>query len=64
MLALNVLILSLAGAALGHGDHAQSEKPLVDENANWMTKHMAGKTNPRRGPFPTPPFLKRKKSVN
>ncbi|RKU47473.1 hypothetical protein DL546_009370 [Coniochaeta pulveracea] len=41
MLALNILFLSLAGAALGHGDHAHSEKPLVDENANWMTKHMA-----------------------
>jgi hypothetical protein len=24
----------------GHGDHGQ--KPVVDENASWMTKHMAG----------------------
>ncbi|KAI2602333.1 putative calcium ion binding protein [Hypoxylon sp. NC1633] len=26
---------------LGHGDHGASQKPMVDENANWMTKHMA-----------------------
>ncbi|OTA57925.1 putative calcium ion binding protein [Hypoxylon sp. EC38] len=27
--------------ALAHGDHGGSQKPLVNENANWMTKHMA-----------------------
>ncbi|POR32369.1 Putative calcium-binding protein [Tolypocladium paradoxum] len=32
--------LALAGAVLAHGDHPQ--KPIVDEHANWMTKHMAG----------------------
>ncbi|PNY28446.1 calcium-binding protein [Tolypocladium capitatum] len=31
--------LALAGAVLAHGDHSQ--KPVVDEHANWMTKHMA-----------------------
>ncbi|KAI1135839.1 putative calcium ion binding protein [Hypoxylon sp. FL0543] len=27
--------------ALAHGNHGGSQKPLVNENANWMTKHMA-----------------------
>ncbi|KAI1471034.1 uncharacterized protein F4812DRAFT_164251 [Daldinia caldariorum] len=37
-------ILAVAGLAsqvLGHGDHGGSQKPMVDQNANWMTKHMA-----------------------
>ncbi|KAI1480806.1 hypothetical protein K445DRAFT_76427 [Daldinia sp. EC12] len=36
-------ILAVAGLAtqvLGHGDHGGSQKPMVDQNANWMTKHM------------------------
>ncbi|KAI1087469.1 putative calcium ion binding protein [Rostrohypoxylon terebratum] len=31
----------LACGALGHGSHDSSQKPMVSENANWMTKHMA-----------------------
>ncbi|RYO83258.1 hypothetical protein DL766_002155 [Monosporascus sp. MC13-8B] len=27
--------------ALGHGDHGGSQKPMVDDKADWMTKHMA-----------------------
>ncbi len=37
-------LCALAGLALAHdartGSHLQ--KPMVDENADWMTKHMAG----------------------
>jgi hypothetical protein len=35
----------LATAALAHGDHAASTKPEVDENADWITRHMAGENN-------------------
>lgn len=39
-----VSVLALAGACLAHGDHGEhSQKPIVAEDANWMTKHMAGK---------------------
>ncbi|KAI0179925.1 putative calcium ion binding protein [Hypoxylon sp. FL1284] len=32
----------LACRVFAHGDHSSgSQKPLVDENASWMTKHMA-----------------------
>ncbi|KAK7756370.1 hypothetical protein SLS62_001596 [Diatrype stigma] len=27
--------------AIAHGDHGGSQKPMVDDNADWMTKHMA-----------------------
>lgn len=34
---------ALIGIAAGHGDHGYgSQKPIVDENADWMTRHMAG----------------------
>jgi hypothetical protein len=33
--------LGLAGLALAHGG-AHEQKPVVAEDANWMTKHMAG----------------------
>ncbi|KAK3997082.1 calcineurin B-like protein 4 [Cladorrhinum sp. PSN332] len=42
-----ILLSSIAGYALAHGDHSGgggsggSQKPVVDQNANWMTKHMA-----------------------
>ncbi|KAI0130282.1 hypothetical protein BJ170DRAFT_308834 [Xylariales sp. AK1849] len=37
-----LMTLSLVAGALAHGDHGSgSQKPMVDENANWMTKHMA-----------------------
>jgi hypothetical protein len=41
---LSLIVFSLAGrTVLGHGDHGEhGQKPLVDENASWMTKHMAG----------------------
>lgn len=41
---LSLVIFSLAGrTVLGHGDHAdRGQKPLVDESASWMAKHMAG----------------------
>ncbi|KAF4776973.1 hypothetical protein CPAR01_15694 [Colletotrichum paranaense] len=33
--------LALASRALAHGGGDHSQKPIVDENADWMTKHMA-----------------------
>ncbi|KAI8958866.1 hypothetical protein F5Y11DRAFT_25821 [Daldinia sp. FL1419] len=41
---MRATIIALAGLAsqvLGHGDHGGSQKPMVDQNANWITKHMA-----------------------
>lgn len=44
MLANLVFALALGKACLAHGDHGDhGQKPIVDENASWMTKHMAGK---------------------
>ncbi|KAL6892351.1 hypothetical protein GGI43DRAFT_413820 [Trichoderma evansii] len=34
-----LLCSAIAGLAIAHGSHSQ--KPIVDANANWMTKHMA-----------------------
>jgi hypothetical protein len=34
--------LVFAGAAVAHGDHS-GQAPIVADDANWMTKHMAGK---------------------
>ncbi|KAG9256415.1 uncharacterized protein F5Z01DRAFT_509148 [Emericellopsis atlantica] len=36
-----LLTTALVGLAAAHGDHAARGAPKVDENANWMTKHMA-----------------------
>ncbi len=40
------LLLAAAGLllapALAHGDHAASNKPEVAEDADWITRHMAG----------------------
>ncbi|KAK6066612.1 calcium-binding protein [Seiridium cupressi] len=36
-----LVALALASGALAHGDHSASQKPIVDKNANWITKHMA-----------------------
>ncbi|KAI1404450.1 hypothetical protein F4819DRAFT_124620 [Hypoxylon fuscum] len=37
-----LITAGLVCRALGHGDHSGgSQKPMVNENANWMTKHMA-----------------------
>ncbi|KAJ4414560.1 hypothetical protein N0V82_007855 [Gnomoniopsis sp. IMI 355080] len=42
MLSAILTTLALGGACLAHGDHGEhSQKPIVSENANWMTKHMA-----------------------
>ncbi|KAI1843218.1 hypothetical protein JX265_012209 [Neoarthrinium moseri] len=41
MRSIAVIALALASKALAHGDHGGSQKPIVGENANWMTKHMA-----------------------
>ncbi|KJZ80461.1 hypothetical protein HIM_00311 [Hirsutella minnesotensis 3608] len=38
---LAIIALALASLVAAHGDHGASQKPLVDANANWMTKHMA-----------------------
>lgn len=52
MLRAFITALALSGAALAHGDHGDEgghghgQKPIVDENANWMTKHMAGERIP------------------
>ncbi|KAL2259737.1 hypothetical protein VTK26DRAFT_6473 [Humicola hyalothermophila] len=38
----SLVLAGIAGCALAHGDHGSgSHKPVVDENADWMTKHMA-----------------------
>lgn len=38
-----VAALALSGACLAHGETAEyGQRPIVDENANWITKHMAG----------------------
>jgi hypothetical protein len=41
-----VVAAGMAGCALAHGDHSggggASQKPIVDDNATWMQKHMAG----------------------
>ncbi|KAK4102007.1 putative calcium ion binding protein [Parathielavia hyrcaniae] len=37
-----LVLAGIAGYALAHGDHGSaSQKPVVDENASWMVKHMA-----------------------
>ncbi|KKA28120.1 hypothetical protein TD95_005346 [Thielaviopsis punctulata] len=36
-----VFLSSLATLAVAHGSHSGSQKPIVPEDANWMTKHMA-----------------------
>ncbi|KAG6360588.1 hypothetical protein INS49_011650 [Diaporthe citri] len=42
MLATIVFALALSKACLAHGDHGDhGQKPIVDENASWMAKHMA-----------------------
>ena len=39
----SLFLLGVAGTVLAHGDHAAvGQKPIVDDSANWMTKHMAG----------------------
>ena len=37
-------ILAFTGTTLGHQDHPKPppQRPIVSEDANWMTKHMAG----------------------
>ncbi|ROW17050.1 hypothetical protein VPNG_01278 [Cytospora leucostoma] len=38
-----VAALALSGACLAHGETGEyGQRPIVDENANWITKHMAG----------------------
>lgn len=50
MLFTIVTALALGGACLAHGDHGDhGQKPIVDEHANWMTRHMAGKQTTRGG---------------
>lgn len=40
---IGAAIISLATA---HGDHSKTNgAPEVDENADWMTKHMAGRSS-------------------
>ncbi len=37
------LLVALASTAAAHDDHGgHGQKPIVDEHANWMTRHMAG----------------------
>ncbi|EOO03557.1 putative secretory pathway protein [Phaeoacremonium minimum UCRPA7] len=37
-----LILLGFAGASLAHGDHgSHDQRPMVDENADWITKHMA-----------------------
>jgi hypothetical protein len=39
------LALSVVRVALAHGDHSNNmpQQPMVDENADWMTRHMSGR---------------------
>ena len=42
-----ILALSTVLGANAHGDHGSgSQKPMVPDDANWMTKHMAGEDFP------------------
>lgn len=53
-----VSVLALTGACLAHGDHGEhSQKPIVAEDASWMTKHMAGKFYQARLSVPSLLFL-------
>jgi hypothetical protein len=41
---INLVLLGLVGNVLAHGSHGDhGQKPMVADDANWMTKHMAGK---------------------
>ena len=43
LLVLPALSLAVTGA-FAHGDHGSgSKQPAIPDDANWMTKHMAGK---------------------
>lgn len=60
-LSSGLVLAGMAGHALAHGDHSndgerRSQKPIVDQNADWMTKHMAGKLylHTQLHPFPIP----------
>lgn len=57
MYTIYLATMALAGSALAHGgDHSQ--KPIVDENADWMTKHMAGMPLPQtKLSAPSPPIM-------
>ena len=46
-----LLSVVFVGTAMAHGDHGGSQKPVVPDDANWMTKHMAGLS--RRYPLAT-----------
>ncbi|KAK0634837.1 hypothetical protein B0T17DRAFT_611785 [Bombardia bombarda] len=40
----SLVLVGLAGGALSHGDHnggSSPQKPIVDEHASWIEKHMA-----------------------
>ena len=37
---------AIVAGVLAHGDHGKSQKPEVPANADWITKHMAGKSQP------------------
>jgi hypothetical protein len=51
MRVLQLLSLCAATRVLAHGSHGSgSQKPIVDENANWMTRHMAGTFAAPHGP--------------
>ncbi|CAM1509955.1 Fc.00g002900.m01.CDS01 [Cosmosporella sp. VM-42] len=36
-----LLSIAFTGVAMAHSDHGASQKPVVPDDANWMTKHMA-----------------------
>ncbi|KAL2890804.1 putative calcium-binding protein [Ceratocystis lukuohia] len=36
-----ILAIAFAASALAHGSHSNVQKPIVPDDANWMTKHMA-----------------------
>lgn len=42
-------VAALVAVACAHGDHSGSHEPAVPADADWMTKHMAGKS-----PLPPP----------
>ncbi|KAH9896374.1 putative calcium ion binding protein [Xylariomycetidae sp. FL2044] len=41
MRSIILVTASLACGAIAHGNHGESQKPMVGEDADWMTKHMA-----------------------
>lgn len=65
MLSLIAAALALSGTSMAHGggEH-HGQKPMVDANANWMTKHMAGMSDYHDSSINSSPKKRFKKNLN